>query len=58
MKEALRVAAEPLARYKDNADLDEHLKAQELKDDPMLKYMRKKEIKRTGAAGEIVLIDF
>ena len=35
----------PLARRKDDEDLDAHLKAIEREEDPMLKYMRKKKEK-------------
>lgn len=34
--------SKPLARYKDDEDLDEHLREQELVDDPMLEYFRQR----------------
>ena len=34
--------SKPLARYKDDADLDAHLREQELVDDPMLEYFRQR----------------
>lgn len=48
--------SKPLARYKDDEDLDKHLKEQELIDDPMLEYFRKRkeekeqqeQLKKTG----------
>lgn len=33
--------SKPLARYKDDEDLDKHLREQEFVDDPMLLYFRK-----------------
>lgn len=38
----------PLARSKDDEDLDAHLKAKERLEDPMLQYMRKKQKKATA----------
>lgn len=35
----------PFARYADDADLDEYLKEQERDGDPMLKYIKQKQIK-------------
>lgn len=35
----------PLARYADDADLDKHLREQEREGDPMLKYIKEKQIK-------------
>lgn len=41
----------PLARRKDDEDLDAHLKAIERHEDPMLQYMRKKQKKVQTDAG-------
>lgn len=38
----------PLARYEDDADLDERLKSIIHDDDPMSAYMKKKKQKETG----------
>lgn len=37
--------SKPLARYADDADLERELKAQEREGDPMLAYMKRKQIK-------------
>lgn len=39
--------SKPLARAKDDADLDDYLKAQDRAGDPMLKFLKKKDKKRT-----------
>ena len=41
----------PLARDKNDEDLDAHLKAVEREEDPMLKYIRKKQTKAKVASG-------
>ena len=41
LEEALYEVDKPLARYKDDKDLDRHLKDQEREEDPMLEYIRK-----------------
>ena len=46
----------PLARYRDDKDLDSMLKGQEREDDPMLAYMKqqkKKQDIKAGKKGEI-----
>lgn len=40
--------SKPLARYKDDEDLDAHLRAQERDGDPMLAMLTKKKSKRDG----------
>ncbi|CAF0773801.1 unnamed protein product [Rotaria sp. Silwood1] len=42
VKDYIEQAAKPLARYRDDADLDTMLKEKEREDDPMLKYLSKK----------------
>lgn len=39
----MREMSKPVARYKDDSDLDAFLKAQEREGDPMLDYIRKKQ---------------
>lgn len=41
----------PLARSKNDEDLDAHLKAVEREEDPMLQYMRSKQKKAAAAQG-------
>jgi pre-mRNA-splicing factor CWC26 len=41
-QEALHEASKPVARYAGDADLEEHLRAQEREGDPMLDYLRAK----------------
>ena len=41
----------PMARSKDDEDLDAHLKAVERTEDPMLQFMRKKQKKKQAASG-------
>lgn len=56
LDEAVREMEKPLARSKDDADLDEHLKSRELEDDPMIAYVRKKKSKKGSktASGEVI----
>ncbi|CAF4101081.1 unnamed protein product [Rotaria socialis] len=42
VKDYLELAAKPLARYRDDTDLDAMLKQREREDDPMLKYLSNK----------------
>uniref|UniRef100_A0A915L374 BUD13 homolog n=1 Tax=Romanomermis culicivorax TaxID=13658 RepID=A0A915L374_ROMCU len=41
----------PLARYRDDKDLDEHLKTQLLEEDPMSEYMHKKAVAENKSSG-------
>ena len=45
LKSDLHEMNKPLARYADDADLDRELRARDREDDPMLAYMKEKEIK-------------
>lgn len=45
-------SVKPLARYADDADLNEELRNAENKDDPMFEYMRKKRAKEAGSSGK------
>lgn len=45
LKSDLHEMHKPLARYADDADLDKHLREQEREGDPMLKYIKEKQIK-------------
>ena len=54
--EALREADKPLARYKDDKDLDDLLKNVEREGDPMLAYITKKKEKGdSGKKGTLVI---
>ena len=56
VSEALREADKPLARYKDDKDLDNLLKNVEREGDPMLAYITKKKQKGdTGKKGSLVI---
>ena len=48
VKEAIHEMSKPLARYRDDEDLDAHLKAQDREGDPMLHMISKKKSKRSG----------
>ena len=50
---AAQVAAKPLARQRDDADLDSMLREQEREGDPMLEFMRKKKAKTTQGSGPV-----
>lgn len=55
MEDYLHEANKPLARYKDDKDLDDMLKKQDREDDPMLAYMQKKKAvgnKKAGIKGK------
>ncbi|ELU06842.1 hypothetical protein CAPTEDRAFT_228530, partial [Capitella teleta] len=52
LDDALHESSKPLARYKDDQDLDAMLKAQERDGDPMLQFMRKKKAKQKKAKGD------
>ena len=41
----------PMARDRNDGDLDAHLKAIEREEDPMLQYMRKKQKRKETASG-------
>ncbi len=45
--DAVHEMSKPLARGKDDADLDEMLKHQEREGDPMLEYIKKKKASKT-----------
>lgn len=45
LKDDLYEMNKPLARYADDEDLDKHLREQEREGDPMLKYIKEKQIK-------------
>lgn len=45
LKSDLYEMNKPLARYADDADLDKQLRGQEREGDPMLKYIKQKQIK-------------
>lgn len=45
LDEALHEVSKPLARYRDDEDLDAMLKAQDREGDPMLAFIKKKKIK-------------
>ncbi len=51
MAEVAHEMDKPLARSKDDDDLDAHLKSIEREEDPMLQYMRKKKKKAQVASG-------
>jgi len=51
----VETANEPLARHHGNERYEEHMKARELKDDPMLEYVRKKIEKKKGGPGRLGL---
>jgi pre-mRNA-splicing factor CWC26 len=44
--------SKPLARYKNDADLDQMLKERERAEDPMLAFMQKKKAKQNVIAGK------
>ena len=49
-------ANKPLARYKDDADLDQRLREQEREDDPMLAFIKKKSKGKLGKNGMNLLL--
>lgn len=53
LKEYVHESSKPLARYKDDKDLEQELRGRERTGDPMLEYMRKKE-REKGGQGEAV----
>jgi pre-mRNA-splicing factor CWC26 len=59
-QEDLKETDKPLARYEDDEDRDKYLKDRELKEDPMLQFMRKKrqkeEVKAASAVGQVLLV--
>lgn len=61
MANYLHEVDKPLARYRDDEDLEKMLKDQEREDDPMLAYMKQKKTKqniREGRKGNIHVIIF
>ena len=50
VEEALHEADKPLARYKDDDDLDQMLREQDRAEDPMLAFIKKKKVKGGGPA--------
>ncbi|XP_054283710.1 BUD13 homolog [Macrosteles quadrilineatus] len=50
--EMIKEMNKPLARYKDDTDLDEFLKAQDREGDPMLDYIKRKQTESTSLQGE------
>ncbi len=53
LNEDLYEMSKPLARYKDDNDLDELLKTRERAGDPMLEFMQKTKSKSKNKQGEI-----
>lgn len=51
LADTLKEMSKPLARYADDEDLDNFLKAQEREGDPMLEYIRNKQQESTSLAG-------
>lgn len=51
LADTLKEMSKPLARYADDEDLDNFLKAQEREGDPMLEYIRSKQKESTSLAG-------
>ena len=49
--EDLHEMDKPMARDRNDGDLDAHLKAVEREEDPMLQYMRKKQKRKETASG-------
>jgi pre-mRNA-splicing factor CWC26 len=54
IEEALHEISKPLARGKDDEDLDRHLREQDRDGDPMLAYMKKKKDKPKAEKGKII----
>ena len=52
LEDELHEMAKPLARYRNDADLEEMLRNQERQDDPMLAFMTKKKVKQDEKAGK------
>jgi len=48
LADAIQEVEKPLARYRDDADLDARLREQERAEDPMLAYIKKKKAKNLG----------
>lgn len=48
LADALHEADKPMARYRDDADLDARLREQERAEDPMLAYIKKKKATNAG----------
>ena len=57
VSDAVHEADKPLARYRDDADLDARLRQREDEEDPMLEYIRRKKNKERGiTASKIVCV--
>lgn len=60
IEEVLKEMDKPLARHEDDEDRDKYLRERELKDDPMLQYIRKKkqkeELKKSAQEGKVVSV--
>ena len=56
VSEALREAEKPLARYRDDKDMDDMLRNVERDGDPMLAYIQKKK-KQKGTPGKKGMLD-
>ena len=50
IKDLLHEVNKPLARYKDDVDLDEHLREVDREGDPMLGFLRKKKSTKQGTS--------
>lgn len=51
MADMMKEMNKPLARYRDDKDLDDYLKAQDREGDPMLDYVKRKQSEATSLAG-------
>ena len=57
LQEALHEVNKPLARSRNDADLDAHLRQQDREGDPMLAFIKKKKAK-TNKSGKVLLLYF
>ena len=58
LKSDLREMNKPLARYADDQDLERELRGRDREEDPMLEYMKKKEIKEGKREPGIIIIHY
>ncbi|XP_015429773.1 PREDICTED: LOW QUALITY PROTEIN: BUD13 homolog [Dufourea novaeangliae] len=56
LKDDLYEMSKPLARYADDADLDRRLREQEREGDPMLEYIKQKQIKEGKISNNVIII--
>lgn len=56
VEDALHEASKPLARYKDDEDLDALLRDQEREGDPMLAFIKKKKAKTLGPSESLFVV--